>query len=336
LRVLADDLLARGLTTLAYAVALGHADSALIHAGDAAARHDFGLRRTGARRRTPWDPALMGTERMQDWQASGSLLGLDVPLSEFLLLRLSARPPRTRPSLNEFDRRLFVESVALTRPVGLTDADRDAIAAALQRGRTRVLAIQSAADADTVAMQAALGPARRTTLAWTAVYDPARLGAFFSPLELLWLGLDGAPLPARLHAFGTAAGPRLGCLCLRLPERQPREAFDGRWDSGMLASGFPDLNLRLTELLGELRMPAALLGPVLASATLDLVSNAGARDPDDHRALAEYVQQLGIDRVELYLALLTTDGPLVPVAGSSGPGPSASSSGIRSTSGEER
>ncbi len=336
LRVLADDLLARGLTTLTYAVALGHADPALITAGDAGARHDFGLRRTGASRRTPWDPSQMGTERMQDWKTTGSLLGLDVALSEFLLLRLSARPPRSRPTLNESDRRVLVESVALTTPAAPTNADRDAVLAALQRGRARLRTIATPADAAAVAAQTGLSPARRTTFAWTVRHDPDRLDAFLSPLELLWLGTDEGPLPVGLHAFGTAAGPRSGCLCLRLPDRQPREAFDGRWDSGTLASGFPDLNLRLTELLAELDMPAALLGPVLASATLDLVTNVSARDPDDRRALVEYVQQLGLDRVEQYLALLTTDGPLVPVATSSGAAYHAAHDAARSAPGEER
>ena len=336
LRVLADDLLARGLTTLAYAVALGHADPALITAGDASARHDFGLRRTGASRRTAWDPPQMGTERMQDWKATGSLLGLDVSLSEFLLLRLSARPPRSRPTLNESDRRVLVESVALATPAAPADADRDVVLAALERGRARVRAISTPADAEAAATQAGLSPARRTIFAWTVRHDPARVNAFLSPLELFWLGTNEGPLPAGLHAFGTAAGPRRGCLCLQLPDRQPREAFEGRWDSGMLASGFPDLNLRLTELLAELAMPAALLGPVLASATLDLVTNVSARDPDDRRALVEYVQQLGIDRVEQYLALLTTDGPLVPVTTSSGPGYHAAYGAGRSAPGEER
>jgi hypothetical protein len=80
----------------------------------------------------------------------------------------------------------------------------------------------------------------------------------------------------------------------------------------MFASAFPDLNLRLAELLAELGMPARLLGSVLASATVDLVENADSRDPDDRRALVEFVHSVGRERVEEYLALLTTGGPLVP------------------------
>ena len=60
-------------------------------------------------------------------------------------------------------------------------------------------------------------------------------------------------------------------------------------------------------------MPAALLGPVLAAATIDFVDSAISRDPDDRRGLVEFVQSLHTERVEQYLALLTTDGPLVPL-----------------------
>jgi hypothetical protein len=89
--------------------------------------------------------------------------------------------------------------------------------------------------------------------------------------------------------------------------------FSGRWNTGMAASAFPDLNFRLAELLSDLHMPAALLAPVLTSATLDFVNSVTSRDQGDRRGLTEFVQALTAARVELYLALLTTDGPLVPV-----------------------
>ena len=62
-------------------------------------------------------------------------------------------------------------------------------------------------------------------------------------------------------------------------------------------------------------MPASLLGPVLASATLDFVNTTISRDEDDRRGLVEYVNALDRERLEEYLALLTTDGPLVPIDG---------------------
>jgi len=80
-----------------------------------------------------------------------------------------------------------------------------------------------------------------------------------------------------------------------------------------MVSSFPDLNLRLAELIAEMQMPASLLGPVLASATLDFVNTAVSRDEDDRRGLVEYVRALDRQRLEQYLALLTTDGPLVPM-----------------------
>ena len=97
-----------------------------------------------------------------------------------------------------------------------------------------------------------------------------------------------------------------------LTRRSP-DIFSGRWNTGMVASTFPDLNFRIAELLSDLHMPAALLAPVLAAATLDFVNSTISRDQDDRRGLMEFVQTLQADRVEQYLALLTTDGPLVPI-----------------------
>jgi hypothetical protein len=87
------------------------------------------------------------------------------------------------------------------------------------------------------------------------------------------------------------------------------------------------LNLRLAELLRELQMPAPLLAPVLAAATADFTENATSRDPDDRRGPVEFVQALGADRVEQYLALLTTDGPLRAVAEDA---PSSAGAGVSS------
>ena len=310
LRALADDLLARGLMEMAYAVAFGQPDRATISPDLAARRHDFASNLIGGRS-LAWELPSSGSVNQRGWHVTGSLLGLDVRLAEFALMRLSPRPPATKPTVVGEQRRVLVEAVVLVDPASLEDADRAVIVSAIRAGRTRLTGARTAADAAAIADDLRLSPFRRTLLAWTVTTDRERLPAFLSMSELLWLGLE-QPAAARLHAWGAPAWPRTGCLCLEVLERQPLEILAGRTPSGALASGFPDLNLRLAELLEELQMPASLLAPVLAAATLDLVENAAARDADDHDALLTFVQSLRRDRVEEYLALLTGDGPLVP------------------------
>jgi hypothetical protein len=309
LQVLADDLLGRGLIELAYAVAFGRADRSLIESADAAARHDFGLRLFG--RLGAWRFPVAGSDRMRDWRVTGSLLGLDVRLAEFSLVRVSSRPPSVRPTINDADRRVLIEAVALVEAASLNDADRDRIVASIQKGRARLGAARTPELATALADEIRITGARRSLLAWVAEHDPARLGAWLSPIELFWLGLEANPVAPALHGWGAPAEPRLGCLCLHLPARRPLDALTGRWESGIFASGFADLNLRLAEMLGDLHMPAVLLASVLPPATADLIDTAVNRGPDDRRGLVEFVQGLQLDRMELYLALLTTDGPLV-------------------------
>ena len=310
LRRLSDDLLARGLMEMAYAAALGPRDGVSLSATVAAGRHDFGFdSRLG--RAACW--RLPGPGRDDDgrWRVAGSLLGLDVRLADFSLVRSSSRFPSRRPTLDDIDRRVLIEAVALVQPASLSDADRDTIAAAIRRGRARLDAARSPGDAAAIAEEARLSAPRRTLLSWTVVHDPGQVAAFLSPSELFWLGLGDARVEA-LQAWGAPAGPRLGCHCLQLALRRPWEIVAGRRNAGMMASAFPDLNLRLAELLSELRLPAALLGPVLRSATLDFVNTVISRDPDDRRGLVVFVQALRSEHLEDYLALLTTDGPLVP------------------------
>jgi hypothetical protein len=310
LRLLADELLARGLMEFAYAAALGQRDGLTIGAADAAQRHEFGFTPALARV-SPWRLPQAGADAMQRWRVSGAVLGLDVGLADFSLVRLSLKPP-PRPTLDDADRRAFIDAVALVQPTALTDADRDVITAAIHAGRSALARARSVSEADAIADRASLSALRRSLLPWVIAHDRTRLLSFLSPGEFLWVGLQGA-IPASLHAWGAPAAPHAACLCLRILNRQPWEIFTGRWNSGMTASAFPDLNLRLGELLEELHMPAVLLPPILTSATLDFVNSVVSRDPDDRRGLVEFVQALRTERVEQYLALLTTDGPLVPL-----------------------
>jgi len=307
---IADDLLARTLTELAYAAALGHAERTSASASEVAARHDFGFAAQGERR-VAWSLPVQQSD-FPGWRVQGSLLGLDVTLAEFSLLRLSRKPPARPPTLYHLDRRAMIEAVALVEGSALSDRDRDIIAAAIRRGRERLLSADTPADASALAAEIGLSCNRRSLLQWIAAHDRPRVQAFLSPTELLWLGLEGRPIAPALHAWGAPARSRLGCLCLRLPDGRTSETLTGRWHAGISATGFPDLNLRLAELLADLGMPAGLLQPVLSSATLELVDTAVARDEDDRRGLLEFVQALQLENLEQYLALLTTDGPLVP------------------------
>jgi hypothetical protein len=328
LRLLADDLLARGLLDVVYAVALGQPDRASVFAADVAKRHDFGLRTTGYGATDPWQLPIAGADTVRGWRVTGSLLGLDVRLADFSLVRISAKPPSKKPSLNDSDRSVLIEAVALVEFGSLTEADRDTIVAAIRKGRERLGAVRTPAEATALGDEIRLSPARRTLLSWAVAHEPARVAAFLSPSELLWLGLENKPVDPRLHAWGAPGEARLGCLCLQLLDRRPWETLAGRHNSGILASGFPDLNLRLAELLAELRMPAQLLGPVLAAATLDFINTVTSRDSDDRRSLVEFVQALRLEKVEEYLALLTTNGPLVPIDHVSHPAPGGAEAGV--------
>jgi hypothetical protein len=172
----------------------------MLDAHEAAARHEFGLDIVGVGRAGAWRLPSAGSDRMREWRGTGSLLGLDVRLADFALLPLSSRPPSRRPSLNDADRRAFIESAAVVNPHALTDVDRDAIVEALRRGRARVAAIETAAEGLALADEIRVSPIRRTLLAWTVVHDRDRVPSFFAPSELFWLGLSQAPPARSLHA----------------------------------------------------------------------------------------------------------------------------------------
>jgi hypothetical protein len=196
-------------------------------------------------------------------------------------------------------------------------ADHEAVVAAMRRGRDRMAGVRNERDAEAVATALNLPATRRTLLSWSVVHQPGERR--LSPYELLVLGLETGKGLARLDAWGAPGEPRIGCLCLQMPGTRPSDFFTGRWHTGVLATSFPDLNLRLAELLTELRMPGTLLPAVLAAATWDFVITVRTRDFDDRQGLVAFVDALTSDRVEQYLALLTTDGPLVPLADGSVP-----------------
>jgi hypothetical protein len=312
LRVLSDDLLARGLVELVYASALGQPDRDWIAAQDLADRHDFVVRPPFAGPPGSWDPPAPTVTDRPGLGVGGSLLGLDVAFAEFSLVRVSSKPPAVRPTLADVNRRALVESVALVEPAALTDDDRDTIASGIRHGRERAAAVRTRDEASAIARELRVGGMRSSLLAWLVTRDAADVPRFFSRGELLQLGLGAIADESTLHAWGAPARARVGCLCLRLFSGSP-ERLLGRVNSGVLMSVVPDLNLHLAELLARMQMPATLFAPVLAAATLELVNTARSRDEDDRRGLAEVIDGLGQDRLEQYLALLTSDGPLVPV-----------------------
>jgi hypothetical protein len=96
----------------------------------------------------------------------------------------------------------------------------------------------------------------------------------------------------------------------------PWERYAGR-SLRLVSCALPDLQLTLALGLAELELPAMLVVDLMPSATYELVNLAAPRHADDVEALAAYVRQVDRRALERYLGLLTTAGPLRPVAAGS-------------------
>jgi len=229
------------------------------------------------------------------------------------------------PRLTSNERDAFALSISLMNPFDFRDADRDAIADAVQRGRQRVaaVAVQGAGATtpngdgpfDRLADELSMEGPRRTALRWMLANDSPRVGSMFSATELLVLG--GGRL-ADLHAWGMSMLAWQGCVCSRLTPPGSWPILLGRPPLGLTAAGLADLNVHVAIMLKELRLPAALAKVVLAGATQDFIDEVKPTDDADWLALARAARTFTRERIEDYIGTATASGPLMPEVARSG------------------
>jgi hypothetical protein len=302
--------LANSLAALVYACALGEADGAAVNAGAVWRRHQ--LRGKVAGQGGPPGPWRVATEVFTPagWFVAGSLLRLDAAVASLALRRLDATEMPGASHLSTSDRRTLAATIALVDPQRLTDAQRDAIAAALARGRERLERLVASGESlEAIAVEAALSGWRRNSLAWLLANDPSRTIGSFTLLEQFRLGSASAP-----DEWGTPAFPLDGCLCLRQPAAAPWESYTGRASSGQLGTQLPDVMLRTADVLSKRKLPALLARDVAAYAMQDAIDRGRPAYFDDWLPLALAVRELPDERFDDYVAALTVAGPLTPVA----------------------
>jgi hypothetical protein len=307
---LSNDLIAQSLLSLVYAAYVGDPDGTILLAGDVSHRHDFGfgIKDADHRQRTTWSIPRADVSPNVPWHVTGSLLGLDVALAPLALRRLNYERVLEAPRLTSNERDIFAASVSLLDPFALRDADRDAIAAAIGRGRGRVGAV-TVATLDALADEIGMERARRRALAWTTAHEPDRAISMFTLTEMLVLG---GGRPGDFNPWGMVTLAAGACACSRLAPPGQWPALAGRPQLGLTASAMADLNLHIAMRLQEMRLPAALAPSVLAGAMQDFIDEVRPSDDADWLSMARTALTFSRERVEDYVAAATAGGPLMP------------------------
>jgi hypothetical protein len=310
-----DMLLAQSLMSIAYAADVGDPDGAVLLADDVSLRHDFGLgvKDVEMRQKAAWSVPRPEVNPGVPWHVSGALVGLDIGLSQLALRRLNYERVLEAPRLTSNERDTFALSVSLLNPFDLRDADRDRIATAVDRGRSRVAStIGDSAALDAIAEELSMEGWRRRAVRWMAAHEPERVPVMFSLTEVLTLG--GGLVP-ELHRWGMSMIGAEGCPCSRLtpPGRWP--TLLGRPPLGLTGSAIADLHLYTAIMLRELRLPAALAKVVLSAAAQDFIDEVKPTDDADWLTLSRAARTATRERMEDYIAAATASGPLVPAAG---------------------
>jgi hypothetical protein len=310
-----DTLLAQALMSIAYAAAVGDPEGAVLLADDVSLRHDFGLgaKDVEMRQRTAWTPPRPEVNPGVPWHVSGSLLGLDIGLAQLALRRLNYERVLEAPKLTSNERDTFALSVSLLNAYDLRDADRDRIAEAVDRGRSRIASmIGDGAAYDRVAEELSIEGWRRRALRWMLAHETDRVAAMFSLTEVLALGGGFAP---ELHRWGMSMLAVEGCPCSRLTPPGRWSTLLGRPPLGLTGSAVADLHLHTAMMLRELRLPAALAKVVLSGATQDFIDEVRPTDDADWLTLVRTARTMTRERIEDYIAAATAIGPLMPDAG---------------------
>jgi len=311
-----DALLAQALMSIAYAADVGDPEGAVLLADDVSLRHDFGFgaKDNELRQRTAWVVPRTEINPGVPWHISGSLLGLDLGLAHLALRRLNFERVLEAPKLTSNERDTFALSVSLMNPYDLRDGDRDAIAAAVDRGRQRISAIAGgdAAALERVADDLSVEGWRRRALHWMLAHEPDRIPAMFSLTEALELGGGRTP---ELDRWGMSMLSAEGCPCSRLTPSGRWPTLLGRPPLGLTGTAVADLHLYTAIMLRELRLPAALAKVVLSGAAQDFIDEVRPTDDSDWLTLARTARLLTRDRIEDYIAAATASGPLVPDTG---------------------
>lgn len=313
----ADVVLADALVSFAYAMAIGDPDDAALIGGNPARRHLFDS--TVGPALGPWRLADEVQAVDRSWLIEGAVLMLPRVYSRTWLRRLSMNDPGAAPRPTLQDQRAFGESVTSFTPFALTDAGRDAIVAAIRRGRERLATlIANPASLWSAAETYGLGEWRCRAALWAAARrassaaGPAsNVERFFSLAELMWIGEPTAPTTV-IDAWGVTARPLDGSLTVRMPRASTWEDFQGPRGAGLLPTQMADVHLRVAEALGTLKLPAVLAPDVAAQAIWDTMSSAPMAHADDWLALVRAARALPDDRFLDYVSALTAIGPMMP------------------------
>ena len=299
---------------MAYAVSLGWAEDLPLTALAAFRRHVFTRPSPTGMLDASWLAPDILTARGEAWHVVGSLLGLGDALAPVALRRPSLKPLGAAPSLNTGDRRWLVTTIAALDRRRFTDDAQRQLAAArrARRGprarhprRRRGAPARRGGRCDAAPSDAGgvdrrgepVGPGRR-------LVDDRAAAAGIGRRRGCRRALDG---------WGTAQRPVSGRITGGPLPAWPWERYAGR-SLRLVSCALPDLQLTLALRLAEMDLPALLVVDLMASATFELVNTAAPRHADDFDALAEYVRRIDRIAVERYLGLLTTAGPLRPVA----------------------
>lgn len=300
--------LGRALLSIVYAAHLGDPEGPALAGADPSVRHDFGS--------APWALPEEGAGPGTPWHVRGSLLGLERPLARLSLHRLAGDDlPEGPPVLDGEHRRRLAAPAALANPRELADADRDALAVAIEAGRRRVASIAAGSvEVGAIVRDAGLDPWRARALEWLLEDEPAARDSFFSLGELVDLGAPGRP---GWDEWGVEDEIASG-LRLRLPRAAPMDETAGLPPEPAVARAFVDLGLRVALHLAERRLPASLAPSVVAALLPDLLSEARPVAPDDRLGLDAWVRALPRERLDDAVASLAGRGPLQPAPASGG------------------
>ena len=310
----AEHALADTLMTIVYAAYLGDPVGPAVTSGNVALRHDFGLvALPSARSAQAWRLPIEYFESKAAWRVRGSILGLETALGRLTLRRVDPTSMPGEPKLGSQDRQTVMLTAALLNPFALSDVTRDAIAAAITRGRARAAELsQDRSSLDNLSRAAGLSEWRREALAWMVARNRQDMVSQFSLLELFWIGSASSNAVHAFDAWGAAALPLTGCLCLQMPHPVAWEDLGGR-AAPVLGTRGADVALQIAATLAALRLPASLAAAIGGYATQEVIEQAQLAYVDDWEEFGRAARELPRDRMFDYIAALTAGGPLVPV-----------------------